>query len=265
MAYLVPFVGILMNYAQVYAHEHGLRKQLTDEITERTIAEERFRATVEASPSATVMMNRQGSITLVNAHTEILFGYQRDELLGQKIELLIPERFRSRHVGQRDGFIGRGLTNDRWEPGENSSGFAKMEPSSPSRIGLSPLETLEGIQVLASVIDITERKCQERLLHRHLDELTRTNQELDEFAYVASHDLRSPLEGINKLAKWVSKDNADLLSDKSKRHLRADAAADRPDGKSFGRSASILTGWPCPHGNAVGRYRGTYTQYRRLG
>ena len=83
--------------------------RLSDELREReqqmTRAEERFRLVVEASPSGIVLMNGEGRVVLVNAETERLFGYTREELTGQPVEMLVPERFRGDHPAYRAGFL----------------------------------------------------------------------------------------------------------------------------------------------------------------
>lgn len=181
-------------------------------------SEELFRKTIESSASGMIMVDREGIITLVNAQTEVMFGYTREELVAQKMERLIPFAIPEAHVGCRAAFCG---SPDSGAMGKNRdlSGRRKDGTQFPIEISLNSLETADGVQVLATVVDITQRKHHEQLLRHHMDELTRANKDLDDFAYVASHDLRSPLEGINKLAKWVREDNADLLPDRSKRHL----------------------------------------------
>ncbi|MFZ2541057.1 MAG: PAS domain S-box protein [Gallionella sp.] len=138
---------------------------LAVDLSERKREEERFRSVVEASPSGMVMVNAAGVITLVNAQTEKLFGYVREELLGQPIEVLVPERFRAAHPGQRRNFFA--------DPGARAMGagrdlFGRRKDGSefPLEIGLSPLDTPQGKGVLASVVDITRRKQDETALKR---------------------------------------------------------------------------------------------------
>jgi PAS domain S-box-containing protein len=135
------------------------------DITERKRSVEQFRLAIEAAPTGMLMMNEEGLIVLVNAQVEKLFGYPREELLGQRIEMLVPERFRARHPGFRRTFLGEPKAR-AMGGGRELHGLRKDGTEVPIEIGLNPLETPEGHFVLSSVVDITERK--------------RANQERDE-------------------------------------------------------------------------------------
>lgn len=124
-----------------------------------------LRQIIEATPNAMVMVNEFGSITLVNSQTEHQFGYSRDELLSMTVDRLIPERFRSRHKGFREGFFEHPDTR-AMGAGRDLFGLHRDGREFPIEIGLNPVIIDDRPQVLASIIDITERKrAEERLLH----------------------------------------------------------------------------------------------------
>jgi protein-histidine pros-kinase len=158
------------------------------DITERKRAEEKFRLAVEASPNAMIIVNRDGRITLANSQTEKMFGYAADELIGQPVELLVPKRFRARHVQVRDSFF----TEHRTRPVSASIGLVghhKDGHEFPVEIGLNPLQTGEGDLVLASVTDITERK--------------RAEDQHKLFLAATSHDIRNSLGVILGYAEML--------------------------------------------------------------
>ena len=127
------------------------------DITERKKTDERFRLAIEAAPTAMVMVDQQGTILLVNALTEELFGYARHELLGQPIEHLLPHRFRGRHPKDRAHFF---LDPRRrvMGAGRDLYGLCKDGTEVPVEIGLSPLKSRDGLYILAAIADITQRK-----------------------------------------------------------------------------------------------------------
>lgn len=138
------------------------------DITERARADERFRLVVEAAPNAMLMADAAGLITLVNQQTEQLFGYQRAELLGQPIELLIPERYCSQHPNHRQ-FFAEHPTTRSMGAGRDLYGRRKDGSEVPIEIGLNPIQTNEGAFVLASIIDITERKRSEETFRQVIE------------------------------------------------------------------------------------------------
>jgi PAS domain S-box-containing protein len=149
------------------------------DITERKRAEDKFRRVVESTPNAIVVIDQAGKITLVNAQAEKLFGYKRQELVGNQIEILVPPRFRNHHAGYRSNFFENPSTR-AMGAGRDLFGIKKDGTEIPLEIGLNPIDSEEGILTLASIIDITERlkaeeqrKSKEELAEQRKQELAR--------------------------------------------------------------------------------------------
>ena len=134
----------------------------------RKRAEEQFRLVVESSPNGIVMVDKSGTILLVNQQIEQLFGYGRAELIGQPVEMLVPQRMRSHHAGDRAEFFTHSESRAMGK-GRDLFGVRKDGIEFPLEIGLNPLRTPNGMRVLASVVDISERKRAEQTLQKERD------------------------------------------------------------------------------------------------
>ncbi len=212
---LIPVIPKALSLPGLGAVNAELNKAL-EAITK---SEERLRKVIESVPNGIVIVNDKGKIVLTNPVCNTIFGYEQGELVGQDIEVLVPAHLHGPHPAYRDAFLAAPETRPMGR-GRDLYGQCKDGTEIPVEIGLNPIESDEGTLVLATIVDITERKKAEETLARYTAELERSNQELDEYAYVASHDLRTPLEGIQSLAGWVQEDAAALLPEASQRHLQ---------------------------------------------
>jgi len=160
------------------AHGHAIRMLgVTFDITERKQADEQFRLAIEAAPTGMLLMDRGGSIVMVNAQIEKLFGYPRSELLGQPMEMLVPERLRANIPDLRSGSFSAAAPH-----AAEHYGLRKDGSEVPIEIGLNPLLTSKGEFVLSSIVDLSQRLEIERIRN--------------EFVSTVSHELRTPLTSI---------------------------------------------------------------------
>jgi two-component system sensor kinase FixL len=167
------------------------------DITKRKQAEEQFRLVVEAAPNAMIMVKSAGCITLVNTQAEAVFGYAREELIGHPIEMLVPERLRSHHMDYRYGYFGDARARPMGA-GRELFGRRKDGSEVPIEIGLNPIHTSEGLFVLASIIDISERKRAELEAARQRNEMAHLSRvsTLGELSGSIAHELSLPLSSI---------------------------------------------------------------------
>jgi PAS domain S-box-containing protein len=197
------------------------RNQLAmeSEITERRRLEEQFRLAVESSPSGILLVEPDGTIKMANAESERMFGYARGELPGRSVDVLVPESIRARHAGLRQGYA-TAPTARRMGMGIDLNGIRKDGSSLAVEIGLTPLQTSDGLLVLSTIVDVTARKLAQERLSAYAKRLRSSNEDLEQFAYVTSHDLRAPLRGIASVAEWLAEDLGEELDERSKDNIR---------------------------------------------
>jgi PAS domain S-box-containing protein len=165
--------------------------------------EEVWRALVESAPDALVMIDRHGDILYVSAQTERLFGYAKEELLGKKIEVLLPARYHGKHAGQRMSY----LSSPRVRPmgaGIELFGLHRNGQEIPVEISLSPLTTPTGVLVTAAIRDITERKRFQEELKLARETAEMASRSKSEFLANMSHEIRTPLAGILGYAEMIA-------------------------------------------------------------
>ena len=174
-------------------------------------------ALLETAPDSMIIVNDKGQIVFANNQTEDMFGYTSQELLGNKIEILIPEEY-ANHRGHRDKYM------DNHKPrsmGQGSELFAKAKGGKkiPVEISLSPLETKDGLFVSAAIRDITDRKKIENRLATYNQELQVKNKDLEQFAFISSHDLHEPLRTVQGFIPLLKTEYENVLDDNGKMYI----------------------------------------------
>lgn len=164
-------------------------------------------STIESVPCGIMMVDKTGRITLANGYVENLFGYSKEELLGSSIEMLVPQESRKAHAEMRFHY-NRAPVKHVMGSGRDLVGMKKDGTLIQIEIGLNHFDIGGDPYVIASIIDISERLAVAKKLHTQAKDLARSNKELEQFAYIASHDLQEPIRMVGSFAA--------LLNDKYK-------------------------------------------------
>ena len=183
-------------------HELSLRNQL-----------------IEQAPYGIVLLSNEGTVELANTALVNQFGYEADELIGRSFATLVPNSLSEEYAPLSDSIIEDGLSSPKMSPNQELDGLHKSGKSIPVEVGLSTMNRGAQSNVIAIVQNIQERRTAQLRIESQLKELKSINAELDNFAYVASHDLKSPLRGIEQLANWIEDDLKESINSETREHL----------------------------------------------
>ena len=171
---------------------------VSTDITERKEAEEQFRLVIESAANAMIIVNEKSVITLVNSETCIMFGYLKDELIGHSVNILLPDEYHQAHTAQVSGFIHTSTERRKMGKGRELYGQHKNGKKIPIEVGLSPFQSSKGRFVLATVIDISERKQQEKeslLMREQLSQASKM-ESIGQLTAGIAHDFNNILGAI---------------------------------------------------------------------
>ena len=197
-------------------HDISVRKAAERALEE---SEARMRAVFETAVDAIITIDEHGALERLNPAAERMFGYREDEVAGRNISMLMPEPHRSAHDGYLAHYLATGEKRIIGK-GREVQGMRRDGSVFPMDLSVAEMK-LGGKRMFTGLVrDITERKLAEQKTQQLLQELSSANEELTNFAYVVSHDLKAPLRGIGSLADWLATDYAEQFNDEGKEHMR---------------------------------------------
>ncbi|WP_218044934.1 PAS domain-containing sensor histidine kinase [Kiloniella majae] len=215
------FIGIVRDITH-FVEAEEIRDQMIMELSQSNLAAEtaqaRTKAVIDNAVDSMILIDRKGLIQEFNPASVTLFGYQVSEVIGQNVKMLMPENYAREH----DQYLHDYQTTGKAKIigiGRQVVGKRKDGSEFPIDLSVGKLETDDGTHFIGIVRDITERVELERARDKNIHDLTKSNQALDDFAYIASHDLKEPLRGLANNAMFFAEDYAETLDEDGNKRI----------------------------------------------
>lgn len=217
--FFVALVSVAIFFGMLFlfiVREMAERKQVEDALRE---SDARMRAIFDTAVDGIITIDERGIIERFNSAAESMFGYTESEVVEKNVSMLMPSPYREAHDGYLDHYLQTGKKKIIGI-GREAVGLRKDGTTFPMDLAVGETRQGEHHMFTGTVRDISERKQAEEQRDRLLRELESANEELENFGYVVSHDLKAPLRAIGSLASWLSTDYADKFDDEGKEHMR---------------------------------------------
>jgi PAS domain S-box-containing protein len=190
----------------------------------KEIATENFKSVIESAPNALIISDMKGHISLVNTQANKIFGYEGTELVGKELEIIIPDRFRHAHMAKQPDYFKNPVVR-HFNTEQDLFALRKDGTEFPIEIGITPIITEDGTVALASIVDITELRHNESIIKNQISEIQIKSHEMEQFIYIASHDLQEPLRTLLNYFQLLEEDYPEEIKGEISEHLEEMKAA----------------------------------------
>ncbi|WP_428240603.1 sensor histidine kinase [Gynuella sp.] len=226
LMFVIPVLWMLISFRRLYFRKKSDEEEMVVLNQKLSKSEFRYGSISQLMPTGVMLIDESGTIVEANDHVCKLFGYSPDEFIGLTVEQLVPEHIRGAHVGLRKAFRRENKMRQMAKTSSELVGLRKDGSSVPVEIGLAPIELDQHHYTLTSVVDVSERRqMMEELKEKNIkmdmaiERLSQSNQQLERFAFVCSHDLQEPVRMVLSFSQFLERRLEGSLDEKSQEYL----------------------------------------------
>ncbi|WP_169749040.1 sensor histidine kinase [Gynuella sunshinyii] len=226
LMFVIPVLWMLISFRRLYLRKKSDEEEMMVLNQRLSKSEFRYGSISQLMPTGVMLIDESGTIVEANDHVCKLFDYSPDEFIGLTVEQLVPEHIRGAHVGLRKAFRRENKMRQMAKTSSELVGLRKDGSSVPVEIGLAPIELDRHHYTLTSVVDVSERRqMMEELKEKNIkmdmaiERLSQSNQQLERFAFVCSHDLQEPVRMVLSFSQFLERRLEGTLDEKSQEYL----------------------------------------------